>query len=305
MVDAMFRLMRADIRPPNSIAPAGAIDDVPAESAISPSEPERIASATFLTTQVDFSKAGDLMVFIDDAQLLALDEMMAEEGYLDGSRMAAVFNMLRPKDLIWPYVVNNYLLGKQPFPFDLLYWNSDSTRLPRAETLLNIAAEHKVSLDWLLGLSQDEGVTGEIRASLEIEEGQSDFDRTLLARAITLVESSRPDHQRAAQELLLELTPKAGHAVRVGISGVPGVGKSTFIEAMGSTLTSRGHRVAVLAVDPSSTRTRGSILGDKTRMPRLAVDPHAFVRPSPSAARLACCSPMVTTFPSMGLPRLG
>ena len=93
---------------------------------------ERIASATFLTTQVDFSKAGDLLVFIDDAQLSALDAMMAEEGYLDGSRMAAVFNMLRPKDLIWPYVVNNYLLGKQPFPFDLLYWNSDSTRLPRA-----------------------------------------------------------------------------------------------------------------------------------------------------------------------------
>ncbi|GAA1380048.1 methylmalonyl Co-A mutase-associated GTPase MeaB [Pseudonocardia kongjuensis] len=111
-------------------------------------------------------------------------------------------------------------------------------------------------------------------------------DRTRLARAITLVESSRPDHQRAAQELLLELTPKSGGAVRVGISGVPGVGKSTFIEAMGTRLTGQGHRVAVLAVDPSSTRTRGSILGDKTRMPRLAVDPHAFVRPSPSAGTL-------------------
>lgn len=120
----------------------------------------------------------------------------------------------------------------------------------------------------------------------ELARGVLAGDRTLLARAITLVESSRPDHQRAAQELLLELTPKAGHAVRVGISGVPGVGKSTFIEAMGSTLTARGHRVAVLAVDPSSTRTRGSILGDKTRMPRLAVDPHAFVRPSPSAGTL-------------------
>lgn len=120
----------------------------------------------------------------------------------------------------------------------------------------------------------------------ELARGVLAGDRTLLARAITLVESSRPDHQRAAQELLLELTPEAGHAVRVGISGVPGVGKSTFIEAMGSTLTARGHRVAVLAVDPSSTRTRGSILGDKTRMPRLAVDPHAFVRPSPSAGTL-------------------
>ncbi|MEC9367931.1 MAG: class I poly(R)-hydroxyalkanoic acid synthase [Pseudomonadota bacterium] len=93
---------------------------------------DRIKSATFLAAQVDFSKAGDLLVFIDDAQLKALEEMMSERGYLDGSRMATVFNMLRPRDLIWPYVVNNYMLGKQPFPFDLLYWNSDSTRMPAA-----------------------------------------------------------------------------------------------------------------------------------------------------------------------------
>jgi polyhydroxyalkanoate synthase len=92
----------------------------------------RINSASFLAAQVDFSDPGDLMVFIDDTQIKALEEMMAEQGYLDGSRMANVFNMLRPKDLIWPYVVNNYLLGKQPFPFDLLYWNSDSTRMPSA-----------------------------------------------------------------------------------------------------------------------------------------------------------------------------
>jgi polyhydroxyalkanoate synthase len=93
---------------------------------------DRVVSATFLAAQVDFSQAGDLLVFIDDTQLKALEEMMAEQGYLDGSRMAAVFNMLRPRDLIWPYVVNNYLLGKKPFPFDLLYWNADSTRLPAA-----------------------------------------------------------------------------------------------------------------------------------------------------------------------------
>ncbi|MFQ5625326.1 MAG: PHA/PHB synthase family protein [Methyloligellaceae bacterium] len=93
---------------------------------------ERIASATFLTAQIDFTKAGDLLVFIDDSQLKALEEMMAEHGYLEGSRMSAVFNMLRPRDLIWPYVVNNYLLGKQPLPFDLMFWNSDSTRLPAA-----------------------------------------------------------------------------------------------------------------------------------------------------------------------------
>jgi polyhydroxyalkanoate synthase len=89
-------------------------------------------SATFLTTQVDFTKAGDLLVFIDDTQLKALEEMMAERGYLDGSRMATVFNMLRPRDLIWPYIINNYMLGKKPFPFDLLFWNQDSTRMPAA-----------------------------------------------------------------------------------------------------------------------------------------------------------------------------
>lgn len=93
---------------------------------------DRIASASFLTAQVDFSEAGDLLIFIDDTQLKSLEEMMAEQGYLDGSRMATVFNLLRPRDLIWPYVVNNYLLGKKPFPFDLLFWNSDLTRLPAA-----------------------------------------------------------------------------------------------------------------------------------------------------------------------------
>ncbi len=89
-------------------------------------------SVTFLTTQVDFTKAGDLLLFTDDAQLASLEEMMTERGYLDGSRMANVFNMMRPRDLIWPYIVNNYLLGKKPFPFDLLYWNQDSTRMPAA-----------------------------------------------------------------------------------------------------------------------------------------------------------------------------
>ncbi|MBX2804455.1 MAG: class I poly(R)-hydroxyalkanoic acid synthase [Hyphomicrobiales bacterium] len=93
---------------------------------------DRFNSASFLATQLDFSKAGDLLAFIDDEQLAKLESTMAEHGYLDGARMSAVFNMLRPKDLIWPYVVNNYLLGKQPFPFDLLYWNSDTTRMSPA-----------------------------------------------------------------------------------------------------------------------------------------------------------------------------
>jgi len=110
--------------------------------------------------------------------------------------------------------------------------------------------------------------------------------RAWIARAVTLVESTRADHREAAQRLLVELLPHSGKAVRVGITGVPGVGKSTFIDALGTLLTGRGHRVAVLAVDPSSTRTGGSILGDKTRMERLAVDPNAFVRPSPTSGTL-------------------
>ena len=93
---------------------------------------EPFASATFLVAQKDFTKAGDLKIFIDENQLQGIAKLMEEKGYLDGARMATVFNMLRPKDLIWPYVVNNYLMGKKPAPFDLLYWNQDSTRLPAA-----------------------------------------------------------------------------------------------------------------------------------------------------------------------------
>jgi polyhydroxyalkanoate synthase len=92
----------------------------------------RIASATFLTTQVDFTHAGDLKVFVDEEQLKTLETRMAERGYLSGKKMATAFNMLRSNDLVWPYVINNYLKGKAPFPFDLLFWNSDSTRMPAA-----------------------------------------------------------------------------------------------------------------------------------------------------------------------------
>ncbi|MEJ2434223.1 MAG: methylmalonyl Co-A mutase-associated GTPase MeaB [Pseudolabrys sp.] len=111
-------------------------------------------------------------------------------------------------------------------------------------------------------------------------------DRAVLARAITLIESKRADHRMQAHQLVQKLLPATGQAVRLGITGPPGVGKSTTIDALGHYLTSQGHKVAVLAVDPSSTRTGGSILGDKTRMPRLANDPQAFVRPSPSSGTL-------------------
>ncbi|WP_378742326.1 methylmalonyl Co-A mutase-associated GTPase MeaB [Nocardia brasiliensis] len=117
-------------------------------------------------------------------------------------------------------------------------------------------------------------------------------ERAALARAITLVESTRADHREQAQQLLLKLTPDkhssatAAVSNRVGITGVPGVGKSTFIDALGMDLIGKGHRVAVLAVDPSSTRTGGSILGDKTRMARLSVERNAYIRPSPTAGTL-------------------
>jgi LAO/AO transport system kinase len=128
----------------------------------------------------------------------------------------------------------------------------------------------------------------------ELAEGIRAGDRAALARAITRVESTRADHRDQAQQLLLELSPasgrcpqpEAGTAMHVGITGVPGVGKSTTIEALGMYLIEAGHRVAVLAVDPSSTRTGGSILGDKTRMARLAVHPDAYIRPSPTSGTL-------------------
>ncbi|MBD3844567.1 methylmalonyl Co-A mutase-associated GTPase MeaB [Bosea sp. SSUT16] len=111
-------------------------------------------------------------------------------------------------------------------------------------------------------------------------------ERAALARAITLTESRRADHREQARALIQRLLPQTGRAIRVGITGVPGVGKSTAIDALGSHLTEKGHKVAVLAVDPSSTRTGGSILGDKTRMARLSVDPNAYIRPSPSSGTL-------------------
>ena len=111
-------------------------------------------------------------------------------------------------------------------------------------------------------------------------------DRAAIARAITLIESTRADHRKMAQRLVQDLLPQTGKAIRVGITGAPGVGKSLTIDTLGAHLTAKGHKVAVLAVDPSSVRTGGSILGDKTRMARLANDPNAFVRPSPTAGTL-------------------
>ena len=111
-------------------------------------------------------------------------------------------------------------------------------------------------------------------------------DRRALAKAITLVESTRPDHAEQAAALLEELMPNTGQSIRLGISGAPGVGKSTFIESLGNYLTEQGHQVAVLAVDPTSAVTGGSILGDKTRMESLSVNPQACVRPSPAGKTL-------------------
>ena len=120
----------------------------------------------------------------------------------------------------------------------------------------------------------------------ELVGGILNGDRTLLSRAITLVESIRHEHQKKAQEIIERCLPYSGKSVRLGITGVPGAGKSTLIESLGTHLTGHGHKVAVLAIDPSSERSKGSILGDKTRMEALSVDPNAFIRPSPSAGSL-------------------
>ncbi len=115
--------------------------------------------------------------------------------------------------------------------------------------------------------------------------GVLDCNRATLSRAITLIESTRSDHQATARQLVERLLPHTGAATRIGVTGAPGTGKSTFIDALGTYLLAQNQSVAVLAIDPSSKKTKGSILGDKTRMPRLAAHPHAFIRPSPNAGR--------------------
>lgn len=130
---------------------------------------------------------------------------------------------------------------------------------------------------------------GKLLKNLSVDEyleGILDNDRTVLSRAITLVESSRPDHQEMAQEIVEQCLSHAGDSIRIGITGVPGVGKSTFIESLGNLIIKEGHKLAVLAIDPTSTKTRGSILGDKTRMETLANNPDAFIRPSPTSGSL-------------------
>ena len=117
-------------------------------------------------------------------------------------------------------------------------------------------------------------------------EGILKGDRVILSRAITMIESANPDHFEMAQAIIERCLPHSGNSLRVGITGVPGVGKSTFIESFGTMLTGMGHKLAVLAIDPSSERTKGSSLGDKTRMEALSVDPNAFIRPSPSGSTL-------------------
>lgn len=137
--------------------------------------------------------------------------------------------------------------------------------------------------------SPQQGTPSRRRRHLSVEDhvqGVLEHDRTIFARTITLVESNVAGHIEMAQEVLRQVLPHTGQSIRVGITGVPGVGKSTFIEALGCFLCEQGHRVAVLAVDPSSSVSRGSILGDKTRMERLTREPHAFIRPSPSSGTL-------------------
>lgn len=127
------------------------------------------------------------------------------------------------------------------------------------------------------------------KAELSVDDfvnGILEGKRTILSQAITMIESENPAHIAMAQEIIERCLPHSGNSLRIGITGVPGVGKSTFIESFGGMLTSQGHKLAVLAIDPSSERTKGSILGDKTRMETLSTDPNAFIRPSPSGSAL-------------------
>ncbi|MDZ7716757.1 MAG: hypothetical protein U5J95_11150 [Balneolaceae bacterium] len=117
-------------------------------------------------------------------------------------------------------------------------------------------------------------------------EGIKEGNRTILSQAITLIESTKPEHRELAQEIIEKCLPATGNSIRIGITGVPGVGKSTFIESLGNLIIDKGRTLAVLAIDPSSSRTKGSILGDKTRMETLANNSKAFIRPSPTAGSL-------------------
>lgn len=158
-------------------------------------------------------------------------------------------------------------------------------------------SEHKSTLTVNPGVEQPPSVNAEAarrfkerkRKLLSVDEYVDGLTRgsiTALSQAITLIESSLPQHHELGQQVIERCLPYSGNSIRIGITGVPGVGKSTFIEALGSTITGSGHKLAVLAIDPSSERTKGSILGDKTRMETLSADPKAFIRPSPSAGSL-------------------
>ena len=160
--------------------------------------------------------------------------------------------------------------------------------------------EHPENSDKFKGLTVNKGVVQPPsvnpylrRRSREADRSVSEFvegilsgNRVILSQAVTLIESSRPDHQEKAQAIIEQCIPYSGNSIRVGITGVPGAGKSTSIDIFGMHLLKKGHKLAVLAIDPSSERTKGSILGDKTRMERLSVQENAFIRPSPSAGSL-------------------
>ncbi len=161
----------------------------------------------------------------------------------------------------------------------------------------NTNTDHRSALKVNKGIEQPSSINETAASAYKQRKNQlldvSDYvdgilrgDRMVLSKAITLIESSLPDHFARSQSIIEKCIPHAGNALRIGITGVPGVGKSTFIEALGTFLTARGHQLAVLAVDPSSTISGGSILGDKTRMEALAVDKNAYVRPSPAAGSL-------------------
>lgn len=166
------------------------------------------------------------------------------------------------------------------------------------KSVLNLSENqnNNSSLSMSEGVDQNSSINPEIRSQLkgkspalsldDYVQGITSGDRTILSQAITLIESTKSRHRELAQDIIEQCLPKTGNSVRIGITGVPGVGKSTFIESLGNHIIDQGEKLAVLAIDPSSTRTKGSILGDKTRMETLANNDQAFIRPSPTGGSL-------------------
>ena len=256
---------------------------------------DRVASATFLTTLVDFAEPGELGVFIDEEQLKSLEARMEEKGYLEGSAMASTFNMLRANDLIWSFVVNNYLLGKEPFPFDLLYWNSDSTRMPAAMHSFYLRKMYQENL-----LVKPGGITLKktpIDLTQDQDPGLHPLDQGRSYRALEIDLCGDAPLSRAGRFRARRLRPCRRRRQSAGLGQVSPLGQQE--DAEGSRrLAGDRHRAARLLVadmeplDPAILRRQGAgppagrrqAEADRGRARQLRQGPRA-VGPTPNPCR--------------------